>query len=80
MKLTELIEALEVVVERVGEDQAGEIEVRLMTQPHYPFENSIEGVVYSYDMDDVDGLDTEEVVYLTEGAQLGYGNKKAWDV
>lgn len=84
MKLLELIQQLQAVVERIGgEEEAAEVEVRLMCQPSWPFEYSIENVVYSLDVpeqEEEDTLNKEDVVYLTEGRQLGYGDKKVWDV
>ena len=77
------------------------IEVRLMTQSQWPFENAIQGLTTSSAMDEEDldaerarledaGLPTEhltsepepakeEILYLVEGRQLGYGRKAAWN-
>lgn len=62
-------------------------EVRLMMQPNYPLEYSIESVVTSDDIRhakrEAEGEaaatdDGEDVVYITEGDQLGYGSRDAW--
>jgi hypothetical protein len=60
MTIKELIEELE------NYDEGAE--VRLATQPNYPFENSI--------------LETEEIeniVYIKEGHQIGYYPGEKWD-
>lgn len=68
MTVGELIEELQ------GMDQ--DAKVRFASQPSWPFEYSINGVVevavpkpnkYTYD-----GYETEDVIYLEEGSQLGY--------
>lgn len=43
-----------------------EAEVRLATQPRYPFENSIDSVVI------VEGDQFQPVVYISERSQIGY--------
>ena len=63
-------------------------EVRLMTQPSWPFENAIDDVVDGSDLveDEQDVEDIEDptagqydgIVYITEGDQLGYGSRDAW--
>jgi hypothetical protein len=95
MKIEDLINTLE----ELAETHPG-IEVRLMTQHSWPFENNIQGITTTSAMDEADleaerdrreeqGLPTEnlpsepepakeEVVYLVEGRQLGYGRKSAW--
>lgn len=75
MTVRELIELLE--------DYPDDYEVRLMTQPSWPFENSIAGVISTSEMDNEDEKDEPtdpdaDVVYITEGGQLGYGRKAAW--
>ena len=85
MTLNELIERLEEYRDQRGEDT----EVRLMTQQNWPFENAITGLVSgaeineSEDDDDEDAdeedVDDDQVVYIVEGTQLGYGSKRAWD-
>jgi hypothetical protein len=95
MKIEDLINTLE----ELAEIHPG-IEVRLMTQHSWPFENNIQGITTTSAMDEADleaerdrreeqGIPTEhlpsepepakeEVVYLVEGRQLGYGRKSAW--
>lgn len=60
-----------------------------MTQKNWPFENAIAGLAsgleineaaYEADPSDQAGVDTDQVVYLCEGSQLGYGAKEAWEV
>lgn len=61
-------------------------EVRLVYQPSWPLESKISGVISRTDMlqyaepeDDDDRSEGEvEIVYLTEGNQIGYGSKLAW--
>ena len=74
MTIKDLIEELEQMAEFCGEDT----EVRLATQPSWPFEYSI-GAVAAVNLndDDEDGVerdgDEEEyVVYIGEGRQLAY--------
>jgi hypothetical protein len=89
MTLGELIERLEELRDDVGADA----EVRLMTQPNWPFENSIRGVttadeILAADIDDGETTDVEisdedaigNVVYIVEGGQIGYGSKNAWNL
>jgi len=82
--IDELIERLEEYRDALG----GDTEVRLMTQPSWPFEYAIAGVCSSEDIaeaiDDDEQDDEEEpkedaVIYLVEGDQLGYGTKRAWE-
>lgn len=66
------------------EDYDGGTEVRIMSQQAWPFENAIYGVTASSefgpeDQDDEETEQREDVVYLVEGSQLGYGDKDAWD-
>ena len=80
MTLNELIERLEEYRDELGEDA----EVRLMTQQNWPFENSITGLVSgaeinAADDDDDADVETDAVVYIVEGTQLGYGSKRAWE-
>jgi hypothetical protein len=89
MTLNELIERLEDLRSELG----GDVEVRLMTQQNYPFENELAGATCLRDIhereevesDDDDNPEQfepegapEEVVYLLEGRQLGYGTTTAW--
>jgi len=83
MTIDELIERLEECRDELG----GDAEVRLMTQSNWPFENAIAGMTTSKEIrqsDDEDGFDpqgdADEVAYLVEGQQLGYGTKAAWNV
>ncbi len=87
MTLNDLIERLEEYRDQLGEDT----EVRLMTQQNWPFENAITGLVSGAEIndaeadDDDEGVDhgtdveTDAVVYIVEGEQLGYGSKRAWE-
>jgi hypothetical protein len=83
--IDKLIERLEYLREEL--DGNGDIEVRLMHQPEWPFEYSIAGVISSRDIrvgdpDEDESFapqgDADEVVYICEGRQLGYGSKNAW--
>jgi hypothetical protein len=92
MTLNELIERLEDLRSELG----GDVEVRLMTQRNYPFENELAGATCLRDIHERDEVesedddedappelfdpegDPEEVVYLLEGRQLGYGTTTAW--
>lgn len=81
MTLDEIIERLEEYRDELG----GEVEVRLMTQQNWPFENAVHGVVSGVELNgEEDGEDQdvpdENVVYIVEGSQLGYGSKRAWEV
>ena len=84
MTINELIERLEECREELGD-----VEVRLMTQSHWPFENGVAGVASGAeinaagnedDPDDDGDVDDDQVVYIVEGQQLGYGTKRAWQV
>ena len=81
MTLDELIERLEDYRETLG----GDVQVRLMTQQHWPFENEIDGLasgaeINQRDDGDDDDVDDERVVFIVEGQQRGYGSKRAWEV
>ena len=85
MTLNELIERLE----ECRDEFNGDVEVRLMTQANWPFENTIHGVTTGKAINDEDGeedpdddgdVDDDDVVYIVEGSQLGYGTKRAWNV
>ncbi len=54
-------------------DKNPKAEVRLATQPHYPLAYEVEGVTA------VQARRDDEVVYIVEGAQLGYAPRKAFD-
>ena len=78
------------VIARLAEyrdELGGETEVRLMTQPTWPFEHAIHGLVSVSELNANANADDEDfdcqgnadqVVYLVEGGQLGYGTKTAW--
>ena len=83
MTLNDLIERLEEYRDQLGEDA----EVRLMTQQNWPFENAITGLVSGAEINDADDEDQDDedveidqVVYIVEGQQLGYGSKRAWEL
>ena len=87
MTLDQLIARLEEYRDEFG----GDAEVRLMTQQNWPFENEIAGVCSSEEItdaeededDDENDDETEgheDVIYICEGRQLGYGSGRAWDV
>lgn len=77
MKVKELIETLS--------DFPEDAEVRLMIQPSWPFEHELAGVTCKSEMaeleeDEEDVPETdEEIVYIVEGTQLGYGSSAAWE-
>ena len=80
MTIDELIERLEDYRDEFG----GDTEVRLMTQQNWPFENSICRAFGANEIQDArrrrrDEPDDDELVYIVEGSQIGYGNKAAWD-
>ena len=78
MTLNELIDRLEDYRQAFG----GETEVRLMTQLNWPFENSIYGLCSADEIQDASDDEDEpddEIIYIVEGNQLGYGTKTAWD-
>jgi hypothetical protein len=83
MTINELIERLEDYRDEIG----GDAEVRLMTQSNWPFENDIFGLASGAEINDEgdddpndDGdVEADDVVYICEGQQLGYGTKRAWN-
>lgn len=84
MTISELIERLEEY-----RDELGDVEVRLMTQSNWPFENGIVGLASGAeinaaaeeeDPEDDGDVDDDDVVYIVEGQQLCYGTKRAWEV
>lgn len=84
MTISELIERLEEY-----RDELGDVEVRLMTQSNWPFENGIVGLasgaeinaaIDDDDPEDDGDVDDDDVVYIVEGQQLCYGTKRAWEV
>jgi hypothetical protein len=59
-----------------------EAEVRLYTQPRYPLESALAGVVGESEIREHEGGDLgdePEIVFLLEGRQLGYGRSVAWE-
>ena len=81
MTLSELIERLE----EYRDDLGGDTEVRLMTQQNWPFENTVAGLASGQEINDRDDgddedVDDDQVLFIVEGQQLGYGSKRAWEV
>lgn len=77
------IRQLKDLLEQYDEDT----EIRIMSQPSWPFEYETAGV-WRHELEISEGGDIEdftpagaeaEVVYLVEGSQLAYGSKRAWD-
>jgi hypothetical protein len=74
MTLRQIIDHLS----ELAEDHGDDTEVRLAQQPNWPFEYAVDEIVAvtNVDDDDDDDADTdagaETVVYIGEGAQLGY--------
>ena len=67
------------------EDCEPDAEVRIAYQPSYPLESQIACVAADSDLqpdeDDEDNGEQEtdgEVVWITEGTQIGYGRKSVW--
>ena len=60
-------------------------EVRLMTQQNWPFEHRIKGATSAtrigFEPGEKPYFDPEadDVVYIVEGYQIGYGDADAWD-
>ena len=83
MNLDTLIEILNDYREELG----GDVEVRLMTQQNWPFENHVCGVTSGQEMNDTDedsenddqDVADENIVYIVEGGQICYGSKRAWE-
>ena len=86
------IETLITLLEELAQEHPG-AEVRLMNQSNWPFEYSLQGVTTTSEMDQADAEDEgpeasdevgqkrdekEDIIYLVEGTQLGYGRKTAW--
>ena len=78
MQLSELIEDLQNRMEYLGD-----VEVRIMSQENWPFENEVRGIVLQTEMQDLDEDEEtepkEEMVFIVEGRQICYGNKDAWN-
>lgn len=82
MTVSELMELLE--------DCDANAEVLVMSQPSWPFENSIMGVAVRSEISGEDDDDEEEApsarddgtrpndVFILEGQQLRYGSRDAW--
>jgi|TARA_R110000824_G_scaffold97566_1_gene233172 hypothetical protein len=67
MKATELIEELQYAISVNG---GNDVEVRTAQQPKWAFEYSIEqAITVEVENDDEE---TEKIVYLGEGSQIGY--------
>lgn len=78
---------------RILEQYDDDAEIRLMTQESWPFENSVYGAWSPEDSEPAEAEDEQEeddpfrpgdnadghaIVYLVEGSQIGYGDKRAW--
>jgi hypothetical protein len=68
---------------RYLQDHDEDAEVRTASQPSWPFEYEVAGVVASEEVpveteDDPNAKLDEGVVYLVEGAQLAYASKAIW--
>ena len=72
MTAKELIEEMEWAIEQNG----GDVEVRIASQPSWPFEYTLDTAV-TVEVEDKNTDDKEKVVYLAEGSQLGYLNELA---
>ena len=78
MTIDELIGRLE----DYRDDLGGDVEVRLMTQQNWPFENEIIGLASGEEINDCDedeAVDDDRVVFIVEGEQRCYGSKRAWE-
>jgi len=54
-----------------------DMKVELQTQPNYPLKSKVSNLSLRSDIeDDVD--DKDDVLYICEGSQIGYGDKDAW--
>lgn len=79
MKIDQLIQLLEECRGEFG----GDCEVRLQTQQSWPIVCRIAGITSSSEIDGSDEeseCKNEDVVYIVEGTQIGYGSKAAWNV
>jgi hypothetical protein len=85
MTIGELMERLQELAYQFGDG----IEVRIASQPSWPFEYDIKGMVsknelfqngedYTADGKRSDKIG-EDVVWIVEGNQMGYFTKDAWD-
>ena len=69
MTIQEMIDELEEVKNFHG----GDIEINFGGQPRYPFEYSIERIIFD------DKGDEDPRAIILEGSQLRYGKKAWWD-
>jgi len=81
------------LIEKLQSLENQDAEIRIMSQPGWPFEYDVDGVVTREEITQAqkeeEGEDWEEEcqneeknpddVFLVEGSQLCYGDKKAWD-
>ncbi|MFC1999126.1 hypothetical protein ACFLXE_00020 [Chloroflexota bacterium] len=51
-----------------------DLEIRLMTQESWPFENEIKGMCLGSELPEA----RDGIVFIVEGEQLGYGTQDAW--
>lgn len=77
MTIDEMIERLEEYKSCCA--NGGLTEIRLATQPNWPFEWTIKGMVSTREAEDATGEESdetneEEVLYICEGDQIGYLN------
>ena len=56
---------------------ADDIEVQIQHQPHHPLKSSVGRVVLRSDCIGLDG-DEEDILYISEGGQIGYGDDDAF--
>ena len=77
MTIDEMIARLKEYRDSLG----GDAEIRLVTQPNWPFETTVQGLVSgeeinSVDADDDGDTEDDNIVYIVEGTQLGYASKR----
>jgi hypothetical protein len=80
MRLNDLIEQLEDIRNMFDEDI--DPEIRIATQPNYPIQSTVYGVVSSLDIDDGEDLDGDNpVVWVVERNQCNdpYASQRLWD-
>ncbi len=90
MTTRELIERLTEMVE--FEPSIADAPVRLQTQSNYPLEYAIYGLTTKSSIEELKCEDEdastiptpkqdsyEDVVYIVEGSQIGYGDRDAWE-
>lgn len=66
------LELMMLLQEAIDGNEGQDFEVRLATQPTWPFENTVSHVKLVKD----DEADT--VMYLCEGTQIGYAARSLW--